>query len=332
MKKLIIILVGSLTICASLHAQNGTRHPEVSTNEYVELMEIVARFADNTIFNENCAPAYQTDIEEYFADYKNHPAVTWMKNQLYKYCLGYDAIPWLGIHISMIDGNFMMIPGCDMSRSRWNDKAREEFLPLLSAFYKETDFHKFYEDHTETYDAAVDCFKENVGDYVDLDWFTEHFGKDNLDFKIIIGLNNGMGNFGIFRKLPGMKKEIFSIMMYATNADGSPKYRRSSNEDLILVHEFCHSFIKAPKSCKKVATRLMKENWEKMKAAYGTWRCVAEETFVRASVVRYMIDHGYSDEAIREEIKSQHEFYGFTWLPDDIDWYKGDVLTIFDNM
>ena len=56
------------------------------------------------------------------------------------------------------------------------------------------------------------------------------------------------------------------------------------------------------------------------------------DDLVRASVIRYLIDHGYSEETIREEINNQHEYYGFTWLPKDIEWYKGDVLEIFDEM
>ena len=59
---------------------------------------------------------------------------------------------------------------------------------------------------------------------------------------------------------------------------------------------------------------------------------VVEETLVRASVIRYLIDHGYSDEVVRDEISNQHKYYGFTWLPTDLEWYKGNILAIFDEM
>ena len=45
-----------------------------------------------------------------------------------------------------------------------------------------------------------------------------------------------------------------------------------------------------------------------------------------------MVDHGYSEEAIRKEIEIEHKFYGFTWLPQSPEWYKGDVLKLFDEM
>lgn len=65
---------------------------------------------------------------------------------------------------------------------------------------------------------------------------------------------------------------------------------------------------------------------------YGTWQNVIEESLVRVSVIRYMVDHGYSEEAIRQEIEIEHKFYGFTWLPQSPEWYKGDVLNLFDEM
>lgn len=84
---------------------------------------------------------------------------------------------------------------------------------------------------------------------------------------------------------------------------------------------------------KDIGSRLLKEHRKKLNSVgYGIWENVIEETLVRASVIRYLIDHGYSEETIREEINNQHEYYGFTWLPKDIEWYKGDVLEIFDKM
>ena len=31
-------------------------------------------------------------------------------------------------------------------------------------------------------------------------------------------------------------------------------------------------------------------------------------------------------------MKNQHEYYGFIWLPKDIEWYKGNILEIFDEI
>ena len=309
-------------------------HPYVKTEEGVELMEIVARFADNTVFNDSIAPLYQKDCNQWFAALKGHPAVVWLHNQLPVYCIGYEAIPWLGAHLRCTENGLELIPNANKQYKRWPRKAIKEFMPLLTDFYLKSNFSEFYRQHQQMYRRAVDAARVTMADYVDLDWFSSFFQKEATeDFGIIIGLNNGAGSFSIERTIPGKRPEKIAVMLYGEDEDGTPWYFRDSEIDKILVHEFCHSFIMPDKKYKDIGSRLLKEHRKKLNSVgYGIWENVIEETLVRASVIRYLIDHGYSEESIREEINNQHEYYGFTWLPKDIDWYKGDVLEIFDKM
>ena len=309
-------------------------HPYVKTEEGVELMEIVARFADNTVFNDSIAPLYQKDCNQWFAALKGHPAVVWLHNQLPVYCIGYEAIPWLGAHLRCTENGLELIPNANKQYKRWPRKAIKEFMPLLTDFYLKSNFSEFYRQHQQMYRRAVDAARVTMADYVDLDWFSSFFQKEATeDFGIIIGLNNGAGSFSIERTIPGKRPEKIAVMLYGEDEDGTPWYFRDSEIDKILVHEFCHSFIMPDKRYKDIGSRLLKEHRKKLNSVgYGIWENVIEETLVRASVIRYLIDHGYSEESIREEINNQHEYYGFTWLPKDIDWYKGDVLEIFDEM
>ena len=309
-------------------------HPYVKTEEGVELMEIVARFADNTVFNDSIAPLYQKDCNQWFAALNGHPAVVWLHNQLPVYCIGYEAIPWLGAHLRCTENGLELIPNANKQYKRWPRKAIKEFMPLLTDFYLKSNFSEFYRQHQQMYRRAVDAARVTMADYVDLDWFSSFFQKEATeDFGIIIGLNNGAGSFSIERTIPGKRPEKIAVMLYGEDEDGTPWYFRDSEIDKILVHEFCHSFIMPDKKYKDIGSRLLKEHRKKLNSVgYGIWENVIEETLVRASVIRYLIDHGYSEETIREEINNQHEYYGFTWLPKDIEWYKGDVLEIFDEM
>ena len=309
-------------------------HPYVKTEEGVELMEIVARFADNTVFNDSIAPLYQKDCNQWFAALKGHPAVVWLHNQLPVYCIGYEAIPWLGAHLRCTENGLELIPNANKQYKRWPRKAIKEFMPLLTDFYLKSNFSEFYRQHQQMYRRAVDAARVTMADYVDLDWFSSFFQKEATeDFGIIIGLNNGAGSFSIERTIPGKRPEKIAVMLYGEDEDGTPWYFRDSEIDKILVHEFCHSFIMPDKRYKDIGSRLLKEHRKKLNSVgYGIWENVIEETLVRASVIRYLIDHGYSEKAIKDEINNQHEYYGFTWLPKDIDWYKGDVLEIFDKM
>ena len=309
-------------------------HPYVKTEEGVELMEIVARFADNTVFNDSIAPLYQKDCNQWFAALKGHPAVVWLHDQLPVYSIGYEAIPWFGAHLRCKGNGLELIPNANKQYKRWPKKAVKEFLPLLTDFYLKSNFSEFYRQHQQMYRIAVDAARVTMADYVDLDWFGNFFKKEaTADFGIIVGLNNGGGSFSIERTIPGKRPEKIAVMLYGEKEDGTPWYFRDSEIDKILVHEFCHSFISPDKKYKKIATRLLDENRKKLNSVgYGIWENVIEETLVRASVIRYLIDHDYSDDTIRQEISNQHKYYGFTWLPTDIEWYKGDIMAIFDQM
>ena len=309
-------------------------HPYVKTEEGVELMEIVARFADNTVFNDSIAPLYQKDCDQWFAALKDHAAVVWLHNQLPVYSIGYEAIPWFGAHLRCTGNGLELIPNANKQYKRWPKKAIKEFLPLLTDFYLKSNFSEFYRQHQQMYSRAVDAARVTMADYVDLDWFGNFFKKEaTADFGIIVGLNNGGGSFSIERTVSGKRPEKIAVMLYGEKEDGTPWYFRDSEIDKILVHEFCHSFISPDKKYKKIATHLLDENRKKLKSmGYGIWENVIEETLVRASVIRYLIDHDYSDDTIRQEISNQHKYYGFTWLPTDIEWYKGDIMAIFDQM
>ena len=79
-------------------------HPYVKTEEGVELMEIVARFADNTVFNDSIAPLYQKDCDQWFAALKDHPAVVWLHNQH-----EYYGFTWLPKDIEWYKGDVLEI-------------------------------------------------------------------------------------------------------------------------------------------------------------------------------------------------------------------------------
>ena len=173
-------------------------HPYVKTEEGVELMEIVARFADNTVFNDSIAPLYQKDCNQWFAALNGHPAVVWLHNQLPVYCIGYEAIPWLGAHLRCTENGLELIPNANKQYKRWPKKAIKEFLPLLTDFYLKSNFSEFYRQHQQMYSRAVDAARVTMADYVDLDWFSSFFQNEATeDFGIIVGLNNGADSFSI---------------------------------------------------------------------------------------------------------------------------------------
>jgi len=299
----------------------------VTVNEYVELMEIVARLAGNSIYTDNQAPAYQTDVEKWFGKFSDHPCIKAMQSMKERYGTTYNAIPLLGINIEIKDGSFRLLSPKAASE-RWPAKASKQFLPLLTSFYHDTDFHTFFEEHKAVYGKATESFNRYVLGNFDLDWFKKNFDNVQDDnFEIILGLNQGFGNFGIERRPSASQMQHIAVMLYAADWQNNPCYNQMPHLETTIVHEFCHSFIKAKPDVKAKATALLDEHREALnKVGYGTWQEVYEETYVRASTIRYMIDHGYPEDVIKKEIESQHSYYGFVWMPLDIDFYKGDFM------
>jgi len=335
MKKFVGYLLLFLSPVLALSAGNseaGGKIP-VTVNEYVELMEAVARLGGNSIYVQNYAPAYQKDIEEWFGPYREHPCIAIMPRMFSQYMISYNAIPMLGVNIEMVNGKFRTI-GPKAASSRWSRNALKEFLPLLSDFYKVTDFHEFFEAHREVYSMATESFEKYIMSEFDLEWFYSFFGVGSSEkFSVILGLNNGLGNFGIQRSPKGEPDEHIAVMLYAADENNYPCYDRNVTVLVgTLVHEFCHSFIKADESMKPIGEKYLAENLEKLHSmGYGTWQEVIEETFVRAATIRYMIDHGYPEDVIQNEIDQQGEFYGMVWMPKDMDSYRGDIYRLFDT-
>lgn len=320
---MIMCKIMAAIFCFVASATYAQRHPYVRTEEYVEMMEVIARLAGNTIFADSLAPVYQADCEEHFGNHRNHAAVEWMRNQLWRYGIGYDAVPWMGAHLRWDGSSFDVMPNCNKQYKRWPKRAVKEFLPLASDFYISSNFGSFYASHANAYASAVAAFRSAVADSIDLEWFGGFFGvAEPVDFGVIIGLNNGGGSFGIERQKHSSRREKISVMLYAETSDGTPIYQPSSEEEKILVHEFCHSYIQPAKQYRKAGKRLLDQHYKRMNSmGYGHWQNVVEETLVRASVIRYMLDHNFPIDDVRREIEIQHKFYGFVWLPTDLDWY-----------
>ena len=61
-------------------------------------------------------------------------------------------------------------------------------------------------------------------------------------------------------------------------------------------------------------TLLASSLWAMSKQAYSNWVTVVNESLVRAAVICYMLDNGYSKEAVRKEMNEQLQ-RNFRWVP-----------------
>lgn len=321
MKK-VILFFALFIACYYIKAQSII--PQV--NENVELMSILSRMAGFPEYNMDIAGRYIKDVDSYFKDITNHPAVQHMRGLRNKHGISFDAVMSMAIHLDNRNGSLSLIEeDIPTLEKRWKNVDKDEFLSYLNKFYKDTKFNEFFIAHKDLYEKGLKSYQDNVITHFDTDWYSDFYGNESQEtFSVIIGFCNGGGNYGVNRQIKGEKKEVFAIVGYYVDKEDTPMY---SKEYLpTLIHEFNHSFInhyldenKYPvyvKQLEPAATDLfMSSRWSMSKQAYGNWKTVINESLVRAAVICYMLDKEYKPEEIKNELQEQMQ-RNFRWMPE----------------
>lgn len=321
MKKIVLFLA---LFIACFCAKAQSLIPQV--NENVELMSILSRMAGYPEYHMDMAGQYIKDMDCYFKDNANHPAVQYMKGLRNKYGISFDAVMSMAIHLDNRDGTLSLIEkDIPTLEKRWKNVDKDEFLSYLNSFYKDTNFNVFFKVHKDFYNKGLKSYQDNVINYFDIDWYSDFYGDEPQEtFSVIIGFCNGGGNYGVNRQLTGKMKEVFAIVGYYVDKEDMPMYNKEYLPT--LIHEFNHSFInhyleenKYPdyvEQLEPVATDLfMSSRWSMSKQAYGNWKTLINESLVRAAVICYMLDQGYKQEEIRNELLEQIQ-RNFRWMPE----------------
>lgn len=322
MKTIILFFFALFTACICEKAQSIT--PQV--NENLELMSILSRMAGFPEYNMDMAGQYIKDMDNYFKDNTDHPAVQYMKGLRNKYGISFDAVMSMAIHLDNRNGTLSLVEeDIPTLEKRWKNVDKNEFLSYLNSFYKDTNFNEFFKAHKDLYNRGLKSYQDNVIKHFDIDWYADFYGNEPQEtFSVIIGFCNGGNNYGVNRQLTGKRKEVFAIAGYYVDKEDTPMYNKEYLPT--LIHEFNHSFInhyldetKYPdfvKELEPAATDLfMSSRWSMAKQAYGNWKTVINESLVRAAVICYMLDKEYKPEEIRNELLEQVQ-RNFRWMPE----------------
>jgi len=321
MRNLVTVLVCIIGLTTSLSGQAPSGIHEPKVDERVELMSIVFRLAECQEYMSTRYSDYTTAIETHFAPYRNHEVIRYVKKVLRPRGIGYDAVMFMAISITPPPNMRPIQPfSSDFPESRWGKRKATRFLSLLNDFYAEARCEEFFTANKERYKHASLRF-DSVYNALDVSWYTSFYNeKPTSEFKIINALGNGGGNYGPSLVLDS-SEVLYAIMgTWSVDEEGQPMY--ATNEYLpTLIHEFNHSFInhlveQYEKDLSKSGEIIFSHVEEKMrKQAYGTWQVMMAEALVRASVIKYLIDHSYASDFIDSEMADEVE-KGFVWTPD----------------
>lgn len=313
------ILLLMMFISSCVHSnRNKTIMDEPKVDKNVELLSIVARLAGYNEYSSTHFKLYTDKIDNHFKDYKGHEIIKFIQNLREERGIGYDAVMTMAIHLDK-DLNPRVEFSDNIPEPRWGKDNANKFVQLLKDFYDKSNFNNFFEANKEIYLEASKRFFP-VYESLDLNWYSTFYGKEPSEkFIIINGLGNGPSNYGSSIILNNGQKEVYAIMgAWSVDSLGMVMFP-PNNYFPTLLHEFNHSFVnhlidKNEILFKDSGEQIFEIMKDEMKSqAYGNWKIVCYEALVRASVIKYMKDHNFSETEINNETLSQIG-KGFIWI------------------
>ena len=319
MKRSIILVIFSLFLMMESEAQI-----KVEVSESVELMSILSRTAGLREYNMDMAGQYTRDTETWFAPFKDHPIIVYYQGLHDQQSISYDAVMSMAVHLDIDKGKVKFLGDPSDLEKRWNGVDVEDFITRLNQFYTDTRFHEFYKKHRAFYEEGVKAYETNVMSYFHQDWYARFYGMEPVErFRVIIGFTNGGGNYGPSRQLAGQPKEVFAICGYYLDPTTGQAFANGANQASTLIHEFNHSFVN-PLLDNVTNTALIETTGKRLQKLsklgmerqhYLNWQTVVNESIVRAAVILYMLDQGFSSKQVSNEMAVQ-VCSDFHWMPE----------------
>ncbi|HZY37841.1 MAG TPA: DUF4932 domain-containing protein [Mucilaginibacter sp.] len=337
MKRTFLTLLISLSffnLFAQSKAAAGISGPLV--DDRVELLSIASRLAEYDEYSDDANKLYVQDIHTRFDKYKDHPLVKYLRMVRDTNSIGFDAVATMSIHVGHAPGFKPLVTfTADVPDKRWGAGAALKCDSLMAQFYQDTHFAEFFKAHQTMYDTAVSRFNL-VYRQLDLSWYPAYYGiPPRGSFNIVLGFGNGGANYGPKVVYPDGHEESYAIMgCWKFDNDGKPSF---DDVDYLptLIHEFNHSYVnylieQHRRQFQSAGEKIYAAVGPKMqRLAYANWKTMLDEALVRASVIRYMIDHQMSQDKIDHETQQQL-YIGFVWIDKLVDLlgaYESDRKT-----
>ena len=299
MKKHFTIFLCALLTALTSFAQNPV---PAHFDECVELMATIWRLSGADEYNMCRVPQYAHEVDSVFAPFKEHPVVKLARQYPEETGIGYDAVASYGLHLTVtkegtIVFNDNFLEGSDDSFDRWSEKQKKEFLEPLNDFYRSSHFHDWYLRQQDLYKQVEEAFNA-INQQIDYEWFNSYFGAESgSTFRIVLSLLVGPNNYGCSAQLKDGSNALSPVIGCCQTAEDGSIFYNANAVLPIVIHEFCHHYCNPLNSqfwplISQSAERVFKEREQQLRQyAYGSALIMMNETFVRASVIRYMITH-----------------------------------------
>ena len=295
------------------------------TDERLELTTIVLRLTDENAFT--CAPKskYSADVDSYFSKFKNHELISFVKRTIHSRKVlnlplpvelaGDIKITSKGIALNDL-WNLSIEDSTNVNEGTWTSKEIKEYVRFLNKFYKDTDFHTFYLNHTAFYSEIQDSLNRIVSQ-IDTAWFMTFFGKPFEMANIWIAPLLGPHNFMDMR-IGKDGKEYHNCAIGINEFDSLDAPFFDHRTLMVLIHEICHNYNnpicdKYREDFLPICDTLLNFVGEYLDY-YGQSTSILYEGLNRVCEYSYYMAHNsLSDEYLDRRINFE-EISGFVWM------------------
>lgn len=288
----------------------------------VELLSIIFRLAGNREFNDpQAASPYSAAVDQHFAPFKEHAAVTMARRLRAERGIGHDAVTSLAVHWTdarelkeraPFDAQPTRLEG------RWSASEAREFTSAARQFAADSGFAAWVDAHADLHQKAAARMAAVLEKRDYRGWLDKFFGsRPQAEYSVIVSLLDGPNGRGVSVLHPGGREEIFAVMgVTQFDAKGVPMIADSIAP--WLVHEFAHSYVnplvdRHEQALQPAGERIYKHCATIMaNQAYTTWKIMVYESLVRAAVVRHLLTIDGQPAAEQQAIQDHDR--GFRWI------------------
>lgn len=295
-----------LTFVFALSANAQTK-VKAENPEEIELVSIVSHLALVNGYDWDAEDVgvddYLAEVDSTFAPYREHPIVPFIRKKLLNNGFNWHFPMHVALRLHIKNGKIKydkdLVRDFDDYYDRISREDEKQFIKLLQNFYNVSHFHDFFVRHKALY-AKCETAMQSVIEQVDFSWYDSFFGpRENSTFHIYTNILVGPANYAIHQKRKDGVEIINALMGCCNRSKQGDIYYDTYSTLPIIIHECNHSY------CNPLNEEFWSQLSEKMEAffapnakhytdeAYGNAQYVLNETFVEASVMRYLMTHPF---------------------------------------
>lgn len=295
-----------LTFVFALSANAQTK-VKAENPEEIELVSIVSHLALVNGYDWDAEDVgvddYLAEVNSTFAPYREHPIVPFIRKKLLNNGFNWHFPMHVALRLHIKNGKIKydkdLVPDFDDYYDRISREDEKQFIKLLQNFYNVSHFHDFFVRHKALY-TECETAMQRVIEQVDFSWYDSFFGpRENSTFHIYTNILVGPANYAIHQKRKDGVEIINALMGCCNRSKQGDIYYDTYSTLPIIIHECNHSY------CNPLNEEFWSQLSEKVEAffapnakhyadeAYGNAQYVLNETFVEASVMRYLMTHPF---------------------------------------